>query len=57
MRFGPQDTGFNKDTCRAACSMFKFFSLQGKGFCSCDDEYGTPASKYPAIDKSNCDKK
>ena len=44
--FGPQEYGYDQDSCREACDDYQFFALQHNGWCSCDNSYGTPSNVY-----------
>jgi len=51
---GPKRYGYNQEKCAKACSNFEYFALQHNGWCTCDNTYSTPASKYPKTPESDC---
>ena len=53
-KFGPQQYGYDQDSCREACDDYAYFALQHNGWCSCDNEYGTPSNQYTKVDDSEC---
>jgi len=50
---GPQEYGYNVDTCQAACSQYLYFALQNGGLCSCGNGYST-LQQYYQVDDSEC---
>jgi hypothetical protein len=51
------ETGFtNPSDCHEACKDFQYFALQVGEECRCDNSFGTPATSYPRIADSECDK-
>jgi len=53
-RYGPQDKGFDIDSCRDECRDYPYFALQDNGFCSCDYTYGTPSNVYQQTEDAEC---
>jgi hypothetical protein len=52
--FGPQQYGYDQDSCREACDDYPFFALQNNGWCSCDYSYGSPIGTYYVKDDNLC---
>ena len=53
---GPKKYGYTSDTCATACAGFKYFALQDNGWCTCDNDYSTPAQTYPKRSDTDCNK-
>ena len=53
-KHGPQQYGFDQDSCREACDDYPFFALQNNGWCSCDFSYGSPTGTYHVRDDNDC---
>jgi len=50
---GPQEYGYNVDTCQAVCSQYLYFALQNGGLCSCGNGYST-LQQYYQVEDSEC---
>lgn len=53
-KHGPRRYGYNLATCQAACKDYRYFALQDNGWCSCDNDYGTPASRHQKRPDREC---
>ena len=51
LRYGPQEYGYNPESCLTACINYKYFALQHNGWCSCENDYNH-ATKYG--EATNC---
>ena len=51
---GPKKYGYDMASCAASCVGYSFFALQNGGWCSCDNDYGTPLSMYFQVNDSEC---
>eukprot|EP01083_Nonionella_stella_P121267 364276_1 len=49
-RSGPKQWGFDAEKCFEACGEYKYFALQAKGWCSCENDF-KHATKYGSYDK------
>eukprot|EP01083_Nonionella_stella_P082788 228646_1 len=39
LRYGPHDWTYTAETCQKACAEYKYFALEARGWCSCDNDW------------------
>ena len=54
MRHGPKKYGYDATRCQRQCSKYMYIALQHNGWCSCDNQFATPARTYRRVPDRQC---
>lgn len=54
LKHGPKEFGYTTTTCMVKCRNYKFIALQNSDWCSCDNDYSTPAATYTKVVDTEC---
>lgn len=54
LKHGPKSYGYTPEKCHDACLQYKYYAVQMKNYCSCDNSYATPAEVYQKVPSAQC---